>query len=443
MEIRLKKGVDLSLAGGVPQGAKPETAQASFYAIVPDDFPGFSPKLEVKEGDAVAVGQPLLRDKAHPDMKVVAPAAGVVKAIVRGERRKIERVEVVVSAEQPQTEFAASAGTRDEAVALLCASGMLSRMRQRPYDIVPSPADTPRDIFITAIDSAPLYPGFGPCIDGHAKALALGVELLRKVTAGKVYLSVPDTWSLGNIAGAEMVTVHGKHPAGNVGVQIANIAPVNKGEVVWTLDVATLCKIGMLVATRRIDGSTIVALTGSEVKKPCLLATTEGAQIEPLVKGRLASDSHVRIISGNVLTGTAVKPDGFLRSPYRQITVIPEGDNADEFMGWASMSPGKMSLSHAMPGGFLRRMFKPDARINGGRRAMIMSGQYDKYMPMDILPEYLLKAIMAKDIEGMEKLGIYEVAPEDFALAEYADTSKLPLQQIVRDGLDYLRKELS
>lgn len=176
-----------------------------------------------------------------------------------------------------------------------------------------------------------------------------------------------------------------------------------------------------------------------------MVVTTAGALIEPLLGGMLADDGrNKRIISGNVLTGIAVGmgPDAFLRAPYNQITVIAEGDDVDEFMGWASMSPSKMSVGRSFPLSGLRKLFRPDARLNGGRRSMIMSGEYDRMMPMDILPEYLVKAIMARDIEKMEQLGIYEVAPEDFALAEYADTSKLPLQKIVREGLDYLRKEL-
>ncbi len=442
MNINLKKGLNLELAGGLDKIGAPEAAPALQYAIVPDDFPGFIPKLEVKEGDTVAAGQPLLRDKNHEAVKLVAPAAGTVKAVVRGERRKIERV-VVDAIGSDAVTFDTKASSAQSVLELMCACGFLAAVRQRPYDIVPDPAVEPRDIFITAIDSAPLSPGLAWRVADKKKELEKAVALLKLVTPGKVYLSVGSDWSLGDIAGAEMVHVSGKHPAGNVGVQIANIAPVNKGEVVWGLDVVALSKLGTVALTGKIDGSTVVALVGSQVKKPSLLITTEGAAIEPLVKDRLDQSKHLRIISGNVLTGSAVGTDGYLRYPYRMITVIPEGDDADEFMGWASLSPSKMSVSRSFPGHFLHKLFKPDARILGGRRAMIMSGEYDRMMPMDILPEYLIKAILSKDIEGMEKLGIYEVAPEDFALAEYADTSKLPLQEIVRNGLDYLRKELS
>lgn len=438
MKIKLKKGLNLDLAGSV-ESLDARRAEAKRVAITPDDFPGFVPKLEVKEGDAVMAGQPLLRDKNYENVKIVAPCAGTVREVVRGERRKIERV--VIEAAPGQ---AVSLDSKSlEPIELLARSGMLTRMRQRPYDIVPRPDKRPRDIFVTAIDQDPLSPGLAWMVAGKAEELRQGVALLSKVTDGKVYLSVGDDWTLGDIAGAEMVEVEGKHPAGNAGVQAANIKPVNKGETIWTLDVVTLSKIGQLALTGSIDCQTRVAITGSEVEHPCIVETAEGAELKPLLEGNVKPESHhVRIISGNVLTGTAESIDLYLRFPYRQITVIPDGDDVDEFMGWASLSPKKMSTSPSFLGHFFGHKFAPDARLKGGRRAMIMSGQYDKYVPMDILPEYLIKAILAHDINGMEQLGIYEVAPEDFALAEYADTSKLPLQQIVRDGLDYLRKEL-
>lgn len=441
MNIRIKKGANLSLAGALPQKPAEARVDALLVAVTPDDFPGFEPKPEVKAGDAVMQGQPLLRSKSAEAVKIVSPAAGTVKEVVRGPRRKIERVIIEV---KPAGEAAKLSPGSMQPIELLCLSGMLARMRQRPYDIVPDPAVKPRDIFVTGIDSAPLARPMAQAVAGAKAELEAGAALLGKVTDGKVYLSVGDDWQAGDVKGAEMVHISGPHPVGLAGVQAANIAPVNKGEVVWTLSAITLAKIGRVALTGTIDTTTEVALVGSEVETPCLLKTTEGAALAPLLTGRLKNDgADKRIISGNVLTGTAESADAFLRFPYTQITVIPEGSHADEFMGWASLSPSKMSQSRAFLGWLLPKKYAPDARLNGGRRAMIMSGEYDKYMPMDILPEYLLKAIMARDIEAMEKLGIYEVAPEDFALAEYADTSKLPLQRIVREGLDYLRHELS
>lgn len=444
MKLKLKKGLDLSLAGAVADLSKVTPVVTDGFAVTQDDYHGFVPKPAVREGDHVAAGSPLLTDKNYPNVTLVSPVAGTVKAIVRGERRKILRVEVESDNSADTARFDVSAiDNRDKALDLLCTSGMLTRMRQRPYDIVPLPDRTPRDIFVTAIDKAPLSPGFGVAFGNDAATLARAVALLRLITDGKVYLSVPVDWNLGDIDGAEMVSIEGPHPCGNPGVQIANIAPVNKGETVWTLDIVTLWKIGRLLETGTVDFSTVVALTGSDVKEPQLIATTEGAKIAPLINGRIDSHGHnIRIISGNAFTGTAVDEDGYLLFPFRQITVIPDGDDVVEFMGWATMSPKKLSINRSFPGHFLHRLFKPDSRLLGGRRAMIMSGEYDKVMPLGIMPEFLLKAIIGRDIDAMEKLGIYEVAPEDFSVAEYVDTSKIPLQKIVREGLDFLRKEV-
>ncbi|MCM1066504.1 MAG: NADH:ubiquinone reductase (Na(+)-transporting) subunit A [Muribaculaceae bacterium] len=446
MKLKLKKGLNLSLRGAVASDAKPTALSASSVAVCPDDFHGFVPKVEVKEGDCVAVGSPVLFDKKHPEVKLVAPVAGTVKAIVRGERRKILRVEIetadcaakAVALEKPTDEASARR--------FLATSGLLALMRQRPYDIVPNPCDTVRDIFVTAIDSAPLafdMAQAGGFMFDKADYEA-GVAVLDLICQGSVYVSYGENWTAGALRGAEMVKVEGPHPAGNVGVQIANIKPVNKGETVWTLDLITLGRIGHTLRTGKFDSRTVVAVTGPEVQTPTLVSTVMGAHVSAVLGSNVvANDHHLRVISGNVFTGEAVNPaEGFMHFPYRQLTVIAEGDDVDEFMGWASVSPAKMSSSRSFPGHFFKRLFSPDARLNGGRRAMIMSGQYESTMPMDILPEYLIKAILSHNIEDMEKLGIYEVAPEDFAAAEYVDTSKLPLQQIVRDGLDYLRKEL-
>lgn len=445
--INLRKGLNLNLRGALPDFQVKAEIVPAHVAVIPDDFPGFLPKLEVKEGDKVAAGQPLLRDKNDADMKLVSPAAGIVEAVVRGPRRKIERVVVAVDANSGAGDSVkhdiSAAGDADGLRALLKVSGLMAMMRRRPYDIVPQPEDVPRDIFVTAMDSAPLAPSLADAVTGKENELAAAVKALKLLTTGNIYIGVEKDSGFPDIPGAEMVEFPKLHPAGNVGVQIANIAPVNKGDVVWTLDIVTLARIGALLLNGSVDCSTLVAETGSEVESPRMVTTVIGADIADLLKGNINDDGrHHRIIAGNVLTGVTETMEGYLHYPYRQLTVIPEGDDADEFMGWASMSPSKMSVNRSFLGHFLHRAFNPDARINGGKRAMIMSGEYDKVMPMDILPEYLIKAILAKDIDRMEALGIYEVAPEDFALAEYVDPSKLELQKIVREGLDYLRSEV-
>ena len=433
MKIKLTKGLDLPIAGRVEELA-PRAVAAARVAIVPDDYPGFTPKVDVAVGDVVEAGAPLMHDKTHPGLKLVAPVAGTVKAVERGERRKLLRVEIEAAGDA-RRQFDTTCNTPQEAAALLAECGLLALVRQRPYAVVPSPDVLPRDIFVTAIYSAPLELPVSARVAADDKpALDAAAQFLAGITTGKVYISHNDTWTLGPVAGAEMVVVQGPHPAGLPGVQAANIRPVDKGDVVWTLDVETLLRIGRLLLTRTVDMTAVVAVSGPAVRAP---------YVDPLPKDAVADDGrHHRIVSGDVLTGVRVAADGWLRYPYRQITVLDEGDDVDEFMGWASLSPSKMSVSRTFPGHFLKRLFRPDARVLGGRRAMIMSGEYDAMMPMDIMPEYLLKAIIARDIDNMERLGIYEVAPEDSALAEYADTSKLPLQNIVREGLDYLRKEL-
>lgn len=442
--LKLKKGLDLPLEGALAPDAPRESRPASRVAVTPDDFPGFVPKLMVKEGDTVEKGQPILRSKEQEGLCLCSPAAGTVESVVRGERRKILRVIIAVDPKSDATAtIAVNPSDAGSIKSALMVSGLWAAMRQRPYDIVPDPALTPKNIFVTAFDSAPLAPSLEEMVKGKDKEIEAGAEALKKLTPGHLYISTRAEAAIRVPQCADHVIVEGAHPAGNAGVQAANIAPVNKGEAIWTLDIVTLARIGHLMLTGTTDTATTVAVTGSEVVTPMYVTTVDGAEIAPIIKGDVKDDgSHHRIISGNVLTGTKVDADGFLRFPYRQITVIPEGDDVAEFMGWASMKPAKLSASRAFPLQIFKKRFAPDARILGGRRAMIMSGQYDKVLPMDILPEYLVKAIISRDIDRMESLGIYEVAPEDFALCEFVDPSKIELQKIVRDGLDYLRKEL-
>lgn len=443
--IKIKKGLDLRLEGGVANPLETIVKPTAVVAVFPDDFPGLVPKMEVREGERVTAGQPLFHDKIHESVKVCSPASGTVKAVVRGERRKILRVEVAVTGEETLRHDTDGVMTdAGKAKKLLLESGLWAMMSQRPYAIVPNPESEIRDIFVSGFDSAPLAVSPAELSDEDKNRMQAGVKLLSLLTAGKVYVSRRSSQEFPELHDAKVVTVEGPHPAGNVGTLIANTAPVNKGETVLCLDLLTLIRTGAAALTGEVPVETTVALTGSELKEPKMVRTLMGASIRSLLKGEVKDDGrHRRIISGNVLTGIAVTDDGYLHLPCTQVTVIPEGDDVDEFMGWASVSPKKMSVSRSFPSRLLgKRLFSPDARLLGGRRAMIMSGEYDRMMPMDILPEYLIKAILARDIDRMEQLGIYEVAPEDFALAEYADTSKLELQKIVREGLDYLRKEL-
>lgn len=453
--ITLRRGLDLRLQGGLGRDAAVTEATPAEIAMTPDDFPGLTPKVVVKAGEKISAGQPLFIDKINGRVTVASPVSGTVGEIIRGERRKILRVTVVPDSPVETVAEASGRGadSRETVKTAIMQAGLWAMMRQLPYDIVPEADATPVNIFITTFDSAPLAPDILARYAGKSETVKAGIKALMTQTDGHIYIGVRDIASSASILGKELqesdrVTVaeiHGKHPAGLPSIQAANLAPVNKGESVWLLDITTVARIGDVVLNGRCDWMTEVALTGSEVENPHIVKTVTGADIKSIIDGALKkSDHHIRIISGNVLTGETVGVDGFLRAPYRQVTVIPEGDDVDEFMGWASLSTKKMSQSRSFLSRlFSKRLFAPDARINGGRRAMIMSEQYEKVLPMDIMAEYLIKAILARDIDKMEALGIYEVTPDDFALCEYVDPSKLELQKIVRQGLDYLRKELS
>jgi Na+-transporting NADH:ubiquinone oxidoreductase subunit A len=443
MEITIKKGLDLRITGAVSSNESPRNTSAEEVAVTPDDYPGFLTKVDVKAGDKVSSGDALMHHKDAIAVKLVSPVSGSVVDVVRGERRRVLRVIVKADGSDNKRTFGKEAFANADAIAnTLAESGLLVLMRQRPYDIVPNPEVRPRDIFVTAFDSAPL----AVSAQWQASDKAVfdsAVKLLSHLTNGKIYISRRADSSMPDVAGAEMVDVKGPHPAGLAGVQVANIKPVNKGEVVWTLTAETLYRIGTLAQTGSVDWSCNVAVTGSEVATPFVAKSVFGAKLSSIIDKQIKSEGrHVRIIAGNVLTGVKESADGYLHYPYTQITAIPEGDDVDEFMGWASVSPKKMSVSPSFPGRWLRRVFSPDARMLGGRRAMIQSGEYESVLPMDIMAEYLLKAIKSQNIDDMERLGIYEIAPEDFALAEVIDSSKQPLQAIVREGLDYLRKEI-
>ena len=438
--VRLKKGFDIQLLGGIAGNDLALAGPPQTVAVVPDDFHGVIPRMEKKEGEHVNAGEPLYHDKNHEVIKVVAPVSGTVKEVRRGERRHID---AIVIAPDKQDDAVKLDLNRDAAEVLL-ESGLWVMLRQRPYDVVPAPDVRPRDIFVTAFDSAPLAPDLDVVLDDKRQYIGKGVEVLKRLTDGQVHIGVREGQTI-DAPGAEVNTFVGPHPAGNAGVQVANTVPVNKGEVVWTLDIVTLARIGELFTTGQVSHDTVVAITGEMVQEPRYIRTIMGSDLETVLKNELTNVAHSRIISGNVLTGVKVDVTQWLRAPYRHITVIPENNKPDEFMGWASVNPKRFSIYRTFTS-WLRGLNKPvsmDSRIKGGERAIVRTGEYDAMLPMDIYGEFLIKAIISWDIDKMEQLGIYEVAPEDFALAEFADTSKLELQRIVRDGLDRLRAEMS
>ena len=436
--IKLRKGLDINLKGK----AALETTSVKCpgeYALVPDDFTGVKPKVVVKEGDNVLIGDALFVDKLHPEVKFVSPVSGTVSMVERGDRRKLLSIRVKSDGKQSARTF----DTKQDIKALLLESGMFAFLRQRPYDVVANPEDKPKAIFVSAFNSMPLSQDFEYALKGEEKAFQAGITALSKLA--KVHLGVSARQTSAALTGAtdcEVTVFDGPAPAGNVGVQINHVDPINKGEVVWTLGAEEVLFIGRLLTTGRVDLTRTVALAGSEVKKPCYAKMLVGQRLDTLLQGQVDLSAGIRIINGNVMTGVKTTAGGYLGAHVTEVNVIPEGDHADEFMGWIMPRFGTFS-THRSYFSWLcgKKDYVFDARVKGGERHMIMSGEYDKVFPMDIYAGYLIKAIITGDIDRQEALGIYEVAPEDFAIAEFVDSSKLELQRIVRQGLDILRKE--
>ena len=444
--IKIKKGLDINLKGKASEvllnGGKSET-----YAIVPDFYSGVLPKVVAKVGDKVKAGSVLMIDKNRPETKFVSPVSGEVTAVNRGAKRKVLSIVVTPDAQIEYEEFGkknVASLKGDEVKEAMLNAGMWPFVMQRPYDIVATPGETPRDIFVSAFYSAPLAPDFNYLVKGQEADFQTGLDALAKLTTGKVYVGIRKGSAVQQVKGVELVEIEGPHPAANASVLINHTKPINKGETVWTVDPANVIIIGRLFNKGIADFSRKVVITGSETKEQGYVQAISGCTIKSLVGGRVATDAHVRIISGNVLTGTKVSMEDYLGAYDNQITVIPEGDETHEFLGFAMPRTDQYSMSHSYFSWLMgKKEYVLDARIKGGKRAMIMSNEYDKVFPLDIYPEYLLKAIIAFDIDKMENLGIYEVAPEDFALCEFVDTSKIELQKIVRDGLTLLYKEMN
>jgi Na+-transporting NADH:ubiquinone oxidoreductase subunit A len=445
--MKIRKGLDISFSGKAEKVLSRPAITPS-YAVRPDDFHCAVPKLTVKEGDEVLAGAPLFVDKLRPEIQCVSPVSGTIAAIVRGDKRRLLEVLITPAAEQRWVQHEVpelAAMNREEVVAFMLAAGVWPFIRQRPYNIMPDPAQVPRAIFISGFDTAPLAPDMDYVLTGEGEAFQKGIDVLRRLS-GTISLGLSDQMAavsiLHKIRGVEKYTFTGPHPAGNVGVQIHHISPVNKGEVVWTIDPQHVVSLGRLFLKGIYDVSKVIALVGSEVKRPRYFRLTAGASVTGLAE--YINTAHApRYISGNVLTGTRIDKDGHLGFFDNAITVIPEGDRY-EFMGWASpfrlhrYSTSRSYLSWIFP----RKEYALDTNINGGERAFVMSGQYEKVLPMDIYPVYLLKAILAGDVDRMEQLGIYEVVEEDLALCEFVCPSKIRVQDILRQGIRLMIKEM-
>ncbi len=446
--IKLRKGLNIPLKGKAEK-VLVNPGLPDQYAVKPVDFPGIRPKMLVRIDDQVRAGTPLFFVKYNPDLFFTAPASGRVVAVNRGERRKILEVVIKAGDEMIYEEFGKADPhklSREEIVRRLLKSGLWPLLRQRPYGIIPKPDSNPRSIFISGFDTSPLAPDYDFIMQNSAGEFQAGIDVLSKLTDGKIHLNVnaayPPSEVFTKASGVQLNYFSGPHPAGNPGVQIHHIDPVHKNGTVWYIGPQDLLVIGRLFLKGVVDFSRIVALTGSEIINPRYYRTMMGASADYLLKDNI-KEGNLRYISGNALTGTRIPLRGFIGFYDSQITVLPEGDH-HRFLGWAAPGLDRFSASRSffswlMPG----REYVSDTNYNGGPRAFVITGEYEKVLPMDIIPQQLVKAIIVEDIDKMENLGIYEVTEEDLALCEYVCTSKMEVQTIVRQGIDLMIKETS
>lgn len=448
--VRLRKGLDINLLGEADK-VKADVKSPAMVALKPADFHGLVPKVVLKTGDKVKRGEVVFYDKYNKDVKFVSPISGTFEEIIRGAKRKILEVRIkadgsddVVSVD-PIDPTSLSA---DEVKKVMLENGLWPFLKQRPLDIIANPAVKPKAIFISAFDSAPLAPDYDFILHGQDQDFQHGLNAISKLTDGKVHLTlngkVPADKAFQNAKNVEINKISGKHPAGNVGTQIHHIDPIGKGDMVFTINPQDVVTIGKFFAEGKFDPTRIVALTGSEAKNRKYYRTIIGTQLTDIVKGSLESD-NVRVISGNALTGTKVDTDGFLGFYDSHITVLPEGDDYKFFLtkGWLGPGFDKYSSHRLFPTWIMKnKKYRLDTNMNGEERGFVVTGEMEKVLPFDILPMQLIKAIMVKDIDAMEQLGIYEIAPEDFALCEYVCTSKIEIQEKIREGLDVINEEV-
>lgn len=447
--VKLRKGLDIRLIGAANK-IKSELVMPKTVSIKPTDFHGMTPKMVVKEGESVKAGSTIFCDKYNEVVKCASPVSGKIEAIVRGEKRRILEILISVDSEiQYESNGAMDLSSMsNEAVKdAILASGLWLCIKQRPLDIVANPKNEAKAIFVSAFDSSPLAPDFDYVLHGKNVEFQKGLDALAKLTSGKVHLTlngkVPADSTFTDAKGVEINKISGKHPAGNVGTQIHHIDPVNKGEFVWTVNAQDVVLIGRYFTTGKYDARKTIAITGSEIKNPHYVEVISGSNLSSVLEGQVTSD-NVRVISGNVLTGDKVAQDGHLGFYHNQVTVIPEGNQLKFVLTKGWMSPGfdKFSNSRLFPT-FLssKKQFRLDTNTNGEQRAFVVTGELEKVFPFDILPMHLVKAAITDDIDGMENLGIYEVAPEDFALCEYVCTTKINIQDEIRKGLDLIGEE--
>ncbi|MCK5730533.1 MAG: Na(+)-translocating NADH-quinone reductase subunit A [Draconibacterium sp.] len=443
--IKLRKGLNIKLKGSASKELETLSIPLT-VALKPTDFPGLIPKLLVKADTVVKAGDALFYDKYHSEVLFTAPFGGKVVSVNRGERRKILEIVIETDENVGGVEFTKAdpkSLSGDEIKEQLLKSGLWPFIKRRPYGTIASPNEKPGSVYISTFDTAPLAPDYNFIVDGEMDTFQTGIDALAKLTDGEVYLGVNNNTAFSSLKNVKIKSFAGPHPVGNVGIQIHHTKPLNKGDIVWTINVQDVLFIGRLFETGKVDFTKTFALTGSEVTNPKYYKTILGAPVSSVTNDKLESTEYKqRIISGNVLTGTKVKSQCYLGYYDSQISVIPEGDDY-EFMGWVTLGIDKFSATKTFISSlFPKKEYTLNANLHGGDRAFVVSGQYEKLVPMDILPVHLLKAILVNDIDKMEQLGIYEIIEEDLALCEFACTSKIKVQDILRTGINTMIKEL-
>ncbi|MDG0973696.1 MAG: Na(+)-translocating NADH-quinone reductase subunit A [Crocinitomicaceae bacterium] len=447
--VKLRKGLDIKLVGEADK-LKVDAPMPASVALKPTDFHGLVPKMVAKEGDKVKIGSVIFYDKYNEAIKFVSPVSGVIEEVVRGAKRKILEVRITPDAREDAVRFEPkdpASLTGEEVKAAMLENGLWPFLKQRPLDIVADPNVEPKAIFVSAFDSHPLAPDYDYIVHGQDQFFQNGLNALEKLTSGKVHLTlngnVPADATFQNAKNVQINKISGKHPAGNVGTQIHFIDPIDKGQFVFTVNPQDVVAIGKFFAEGQYDPTRIVALTGSEAKNRRYYRTIVGASVAGIVNDNLESE-NVRVISGNALTGEKIDRNGYLGFYDAQVTVLPEGNQYKFFLtkGWLGLGFDKYSSHMLFPTWLMKnKKYRLDTNMNGEERGFVVTGEMEKVMPLDILPMQLIKAVMTKDIDAMELLGIYEVAPEDFALCEYVCTSKIDIQEKIREGLDLIKEE--
>ena len=444
--VRLSRGLNINLLGDADK-VYASVKNHEIYALKPTDFHGLTPKLTVKVGDSVLAGSIIFFDKYNEKIKFCSPVSGTVQDIVRGDKRRI--LEVIIKSNSEIKYISHSPAnpkdlSREQIIDHMLEKGVWPFIRQKPYDIIANPSDMPKSIFISAFKSGPLAIDNDFALYGMDELFQKGLDIISKLTNGKTHLNLDGNTNSSKVfsdaKGVELNSFSGPHPAGNVGIQIHHLDPINKGDVVWYLEPQDIIIIARLFTEGKYDVSRIISLCGSEVSKPRYYRTISGSCVANLISDNVKRENN-RIICGDVLSGKKIDKNGYLGFYDTQITVIKEG-NEQEFLGWALPGINKFSMSKSYFSWlFPTRKYNIDTNMRGEERAYVVTGQYEKVLPMDIFPQQLVKAIMIEDIDLMEKLGLYEVGPEDFALCEFVCTSKIEVQSLIRHGLDILRKE--